>query len=91
MKNLNIETIFEHNVTAQELYNLFGCKDMTKERYLGIIQRHANIKEEIQEKAYITLYHLYYWRGDVKKATEYAKKIPNRDWKYFTMLNHDIQ
>ena len=85
----DIETIFDHNVTREELYSLTGFNDTTRDEYLSIITNITQNKKEIQERAYVTLYYLYKQRGDIMKAITYAQKVPNSDWKLFTMLNQD--
>lgn len=85
-----METIFEHNISEKELYGITGFEDITKESYLKIKQNISNDNADMQIKCYVDLYYLYYQRGDKYKANEFAKKIPESDWKWFTMLNHDF-
>ncbi len=59
-----METVFDYNITPEEWEYICG---MTKEVYLSIIG---------QESAYQDLAALFYIRGDMKRATEYAEKLP---------------
>lgn len=60
----SMETVFDYNITPEEWEYICG---MTKEVYLSIIG---------QESAYQDLAALFYIRGDMKRATEYAEKLP---------------
>ena len=60
----SMETVFDYNITPEEWEYIRG---MTKEVYLSIIG---------QESAYQDLAALFYIRGDMKRATEYAEKLP---------------
>ena len=74
-----METIFDHNVTDEELKNLFGMT-MTKKEYLDGLE---------QRKAYDHLFYLHQSRGDKKKAKKYLDKTPNDIHKFFEVLNVD--
>ena len=73
-----METIFEHNVTDEELRLLLG----------SVPQKEEYIKGKNQESHYRTLYRLYLMRGDKPKAKEYFDKLPDTINKYFSLGNH---
>lgn len=77
-----METIFEHNLTEQEMIDIFGTTSVTKDMILGLGMT--------QTQHYAKIYRLYWNRGDREKAIEYAKKIPDSIWKIFEVCNHDI-
>ena len=61
-----METIFDHNITAEEHYALIG--NMTKERFLtGLDENSSNV----------LLAELYRLRENEKKMMEYVNKLPN--------------
>lgn len=62
-----METIFDHNITAEERKAIIG--DMTKERYLKVL-------DEVSSNLLIAK--LYLLRGDEKKKMEYVNKLPVR-------------
>ena len=74
------ETIFDHNVTPDELEMLCGSRSVNKE-YV--------IREISQMQWYALIYCLYNIRGDEKTASSYAAKIPDTADKIFGLLNHD--
>lgn len=74
-----METIFDHNVTDEELKNLFGMT-MTKKEYVNGLD---------QRKAYDHIFFLYQNRGDKKMAKKYLNKTPNDKRKFFEVLNVD--
>ena len=77
-----METIFDHNVTPEEVENITGF-NLSKERYL------KHYKTQID--CYTSIYYLYKIRGDEKKAQEYLDKIPNSFHKTFSTSMFDIQ
>ena len=77
-----METVFDHNITKEEIEAIFGTSNVTKEwlTSLGFDQRsHYNV-----------IYRLYLYRGDNKKAQEYSDKIPNDIRKVFGTCYHDF-
>ncbi|MCD8387013.1 MAG: hypothetical protein LUD17_09015 [Bacteroidales bacterium] len=74
-----METIFDHNVTKEELRKLFGDPDFEPEICL----------ECNQENNYIHIYRLYLLRGNKQKWVEYLNKIPDSENKLFSIANHD--
>ena len=75
-----METIFDHNVTKEELRAIFGPMDWTQDDFIGWSENdHLGL-----------LYVLYSYRGDSKKANMYAKRIPNTIGKVFGLCNHDF-
>ena len=80
--SLTMETVFDHNITREELEAVLGFSDVTKERLdsLGFTQRDH----------YSIIYRLYTYRGDHVTAKEYADKIPNDVHKVFGTCYHDF-
>lgn len=75
-----IETIFDHNVTEEEIIELFGISGFTKEDFL----------EDSQEDNYAHIYCLYLIRKDEITAMKYFHLIPDSINKYFSLGNHDF-
>lgn len=73
-----METIFDHNVTKQEIKDLFGF-EADKEFIMNVSQ----------EKQYRDIYRLYCIRGDTRTANKYARKLPNTIDKVFGLCNRD--
>jgi hypothetical protein len=73
-----METIFDHNVTEEELVLLLGSVP-DKEEY---------INGKSQESHYRTLYRLCLMRGDKAEAKKYFDKLPDTIDKYFSLGNH---
>ena len=77
-----METIFDHNVTKEEVKALTGF-DLTKEEYLSV--------DDDQVGYYIDIYYLYkIIREDEEKAQEYFDKIPDSFHKYFSIGMFDF-
>ncbi|MBR6284762.1 MAG: hypothetical protein IKR25_10790 [Muribaculaceae bacterium] len=77
-----METIFEHNITKDELLNVTGSSRWTREKILEL--------SDSQIDHYTMIYRLYRYRGDYAKAKEYADKIPDTVHKLFETCNHDF-
>ena len=77
-----METIFDHNVTKEELKAVCGSADITKELLCSVLHS--------QRSHYNVIYRLYTYRGDKEKAKEYADKIPNDVRKVFGTCYHDF-
>ena len=76
-----METIWNHNVTKEELKQIFGTDDCT----LEMLPSYNQIGH------YGLIYLLYYHiRGDKKTAKIYANKIPNTFGKVFGLCYHDF-
>ena len=75
-----METIFDHNITKEELDELFGPLDWTKEFF----EAHS------QEDNYIDLYRLFRFRGDLITAQKYLNKIKDKDYKLFSLCHRDF-
>lgn len=75
-----IETIFDHNVTEEEIELLFGMSGYTEE-YL---------QKKPQERNYAHIYCLYLIRKDEMTAMKYFNLIPDSINKYFSLGNHDF-
>lgn len=86
-----VETVFEHNLTKDEIYGLFGFEDMTRERYIQTLKRTRKTDDAILYGINSRLYYLYYWRGDKQKAMEYADKLPDCEHKWFSVLNNCLK
>lgn len=76
-----METIFDHNVTKEELKDILGFDSWTREELLSI--------NCTQRDHYGVIYRLYRYRGDKEKAKEYADKIPDDDYKNYETCYHD--
>ena len=74
-----IETIFDHNVTKEELITLLGSDDFTSE----FCEKYS------QEDNYIHIFYLYLMRKDETNCQKYLNLIPDSDYKTFTLCNHD--
>ena len=78
-----METIFDHNVTDDELVYLFG-DTFTKEEFIEMSEGCT------QEDFDVDLYRLFNFRHDEDKAQYYLDRIPDTTFKAFTLLNHDL-
>ena len=74
-----METIFDHNVTEDEVLNIVGIA-ISKERYIGIVSK---------EKAIEDIYYLYLERNNHKEANKYLDMLPDDKHKFFQILNVD--
>lgn len=83
-----VETIFDHGITMQEMDDVFGYT-ATEEEYKKFLRNHYQSDESLILALDVSLYLLYYSRGDNKTAMKYADRIPDSDWKWFELLNHD--
>lgn len=77
-----METVFDHNITADERIALFGSELATKDFYLSL--------GGSQRDYYGDIYRLYTYRGDHITAKKYADMIPNDIAKVFGLCNHDF-
>lgn len=77
-----METIFDHNVTKEELEAVLGYDSWTREELLSM--------GSTQRDHYGIIYRLYTYRGDHKTAKIYADKIPNDVRKVFETCYHDF-
>lgn len=77
-----METIFDHNVTKEEIGLLFGNPEISQEELLSF--------GLAKNQHYIGIYKLYMLRKEEDKAKEYLDKIPNTMTKRFTICNHDF-
>ena len=79
-----METIFDHNITPEEMRKVFGLTPewwpRVKVLAMGFSQRDH----------YEMLYRLYRYRGDVDTAMKYADKIPDDIHKVFGLCYHDF-
>lgn len=75
-----IETIFDHNVTEEEIEILFGMTGYTEE-YL---------QKKPQDRNYAHIYRLYLIRKEESIAMKYFDLIPDSINKYFSLGNHDF-
>ena len=76
-----METIFEHNVTKEELRLLFDYDGWTRASYTDGLT---------QLDCYRHIYKLYLLRKDQNAADNYADKLPNTIEKVFGVINHDF-
>ncbi len=77
-----METIFDHNVTKEELKMLFWSDKITLETF-----EKAGITERGHNEA---LYSLYLIRGDKKMAKKFLDRIPDDIKKVYETMNHDF-
>ena len=70
-----VETVFEHNITKAEIAGMFAYPDTTREDYIEALKYAFDNDEHIMNAINNKLSKLYYYRGDKKKAMEYADKI----------------
>ena len=75
-----METIFDHNVTKEELKDITGSDRWTRN----------DLSDWSQINHYGLLYTLYRHRGDKETAKRYADKIPNTMGKVFGLCYHDF-
>ncbi len=74
-----METIFDHNVTEEEVKLLLGL-EISKERFMEWkLDKEANFS---------CIYRLYLIRGDKEKAKKYFDKLPDTEHKYFSLGNN---
>ena len=83
-----VETVFEHNLTKEEIIGLFVFEDTDRADYIATLKRCYNSNEEVITSLNCSLYMLFWGRGDKKKAMEYANRIPDCDDKWFSLMNH---
>lgn len=78
-----METVFEHNVTNDELINLLG----------HVTSRDRLVKNLYKQNShYHMIYDLYHYiRKDEVMAKKYLDKLPNDQHKFFTILNDDLK
>ena len=74
------ETIFDHNVTEEEIIKLFGISGYTEEHFIN----------DSQGENYAHIYCLYLIRKDEGTAMRYFNLIPDSINKWFSLGNHDI-
>ena len=75
-----METIFDHNITKEEISAILGPLDWTREDF----------ENDSQESNYGLIYRLYSYRGDDITAKKYLDLIPNNVHKIFGLCNHDV-
>lgn len=75
-----METIFDHQITQAELEALAGPLDWTREDF----------EKFSQESNYANIYRLYIYRGDFEKAENYLSKVKTKNYKLFSLCNHDL-
>lgn len=75
-----IETIFDHNVTEEEIELLFGMTGYTEEHFIN----------DSQEDNFAHIYRLYLIRKEESIAMKYFDLIPDSINKYFSLGNHDF-
>lgn len=83
-----VETVFEHNLTKDEIVGLFIFEDTTREDYIETVKRAYNTDEEMMMNFNTNLYMLYRDRGDKNKAMEFADRLPDCEQKWFSIMNH---
>lgn len=86
-----IETVFEHNLTKDEIYGLFGFEDTTRNDYIEILKKTHKTDDTIMYGVNVSLYMLYMDRGNKQKAMEYADKLPDCEHKWFSVLNNCLK
>ena len=77
-----METIFDHNVTKEELDLLIGNPNMTMQKFLSLGLSRV--------QHYTAIHKLYLLRKDNKNAKLYLDKIPDSLTKRYTICNHDF-
>ena len=83
-----METVFEHNITKEEMILLWGDDEITRDELISFVN--DNIKDKSPQRVhYELLYRLYRIRGEYSTAREYAKKIPDDEDKIFSLCYHD--
>ena len=75
------ETIFDHNVTPDELEKLCDSREVYEDDVIDALS---------QMQWYALIHCLYCIRGNYEKASLYASKIPDSADKIFGLLNHDF-
>lgn len=85
----HIETFYDYNPTPKEIYGMTGFEDTTRDEYLSIAMEVAKNETQLTNNMNAALYRFFYYRGEKERAMTYADKIPDSNWKYFTLLNHD--
>ena len=75
-----METVFDHNITREEIDNILGPLDWKPEDF----------ENDTQESNYGLIYRLYSYRGDTETAKKYLDLIPNTNHKLFSLCNHDV-
>lgn len=76
----NMETVFEHHITKEEMIAVLGTNDLTKKDFF----------DWSQNDHYGLIYRLYTFRGNYKIAKKYADKMPNTEHKIFEICYHDF-
>jgi len=67
------ETIFDHDLTADELYKLTGFEDTTYKQYQIALTPNCALGD---------LWTLFKIRGDTQKAQEYFDRIKSKKYKW---------
>ena len=75
------ETIFDHNVTDEEIKDLCGY----------LVDKDEFIAEDSQNAHYATIYRLLMMRGEKEKARVYFDMLPNTLGKWFSLGNRCLQ
>ena len=74
-----METVWEHGITKEEIADILGCDNFTREDF----------SDFTQNDHYGLIYRLYLYRGDKETAKKYADKMPNTIEKVFGTCYHD--
>lgn len=82
-----VETVFEHNITKEEIQSIFYFPT-TKEEYIASINRICSNDKEINDFVNADLYILFRLRKNKLKALEYFNKISDSEAKWFSLANH---
>lgn len=75
-----METIFDNNITDNEIDSIVGVH-ISRDRYESYVS---------QKKAFEDIYYLYIERGDSITAQRYLDKLPNDIHKFHQVLNVDF-
>lgn len=78
-EGVSMETIFDHDPTAEELRYFVGVYG--KDRYLSGLS---------QDEALEDLAGLFAMRGDAERATGYAQRIADQDYVRLNISNQDF-
>lgn len=82
-----VETVFEHNITEEEIQSIFYFPTTRNEFVSMINQMYDNDKDKL-DSINANLYNLFRLRKNKQKALEYFNKISDCDAKWFSLANH---
>ncbi len=85
----HIETFYDFSPSKEDIYGLTADRTTTRSEYLERWQNVCKSGDEVVINCIADLYRFFYFKKEYAIAKKYADRIPDSNWKYFTLLNHD--